>query len=141
MTATQIQSHIQTAGDTYREANRKIDHLIGLIQMADAWDGVDKFRELNQKLEAAVAAAAIALADWDKAIGNTNTASAYKVELASIESELDAYGNEVPVNFKTIDVVVTEPTEQAVRVLIGATDWLDGFGIVQIWKTEDGTEF
>lgn len=132
MTATQTQSHIQSAGDNYRECNRKIDHLIEMIQMSDAWDNVDSFRELNQKLEVAVADARLALVDWDTAIATTT----FKVELATNESELDAYGVEVPADYKTIDVDVVEPTIEAITLLLQSTGELDGWGIVAHWQPE-----
>lgn len=125
MTATQTQSRIQSAGDHYRECNSKIDHLIEQIQMADAWENVDSFRELNQKLEVAVADARLALTDWDTAIATTTI----KVELASNEADFEG----VPIDFKILDVDVVEPTIEAITILLQANGELEGWGIVAHW--------
>lgn len=66
----------------------------------------------------------------------------FLVELASDKTELDCEGVPVPKEFKTIDVVVLEPTEQAIKTLIAAADWLKGYSLVSFWTPEDGcTEF
>lgn len=65
----------------------------------------------------------------------------YMVELASNELELDRDGIPVPVDYKTVDVVVTEPTEQAIKTLIAATSWLAGYTMVSHWVPDDCAEF
>lgn len=60
----------------------------------------------------------------------------YLVELASIESELDKDGFEVPVAYKTIDVVVTEPTTAAIKLLISSCQWLQGWELASFWVGE-----
>ena len=61
----------------------------------------------------------------------------YFCELASNELELDRDGIPVPVDYKTVDLVVTEPTEQAIKTLIAAADWLKGYTMVSHWVPED----
>ncbi len=62
----------------------------------------------------------------------------FMVEVAS--NEVDFEG--VPVDFKVIDVVVTKPSKQAIKSLISAADWLQGYSLVRFWIPEDGcTEF
>lgn len=61
----------------------------------------------------------------------------FMVELASTETELDAQGVPVPKEYKTIDVVLLEPTKQAIKTLIAATDWLKGWTMVSHWVPED----
>ncbi len=53
----------------------------------------------------------------------TSPASAYRymVELASIELVLDAQGVPVPKDLKTIDVVVSEPSKEAIETKIAET--------------------
>lgn len=74
-------------------------------------------------------------------IAQPSIAVRYKVELASNEVELDRDGNAVPKYFKTIDLVVAEPTEEAIKTLIAAADWLTNYTMVSYWKPCDGTEF
>jgi len=57
----------------------------------------------------------------------------YFVELAS--DELDFEG--VPERFKIVDVVVTEPTEAAIKTLVAATHWLKGYTMVSHWIPDD----
>jgi hypothetical protein len=62
----------------------------------------------------------------------------FMAEVAS--NKVDFEG--VPVDFKTIDVVVMSPTKQAIELLIAAADWLKGYSLVSFWTPEDGcTEF
>ena len=61
----------------------------------------------------------------------------YMVELASNDLELDAYGEAVPKDFKTLDVVVSEPTIEALTTLLQVTGYLNGYGIVSHWIPED----
>jgi len=53
----------------------------------------------------------------------------YFVELAS--NELGYEG--VPERFRIVDVVVMEPTQEAIESLIAAAGWLDGWRIVSNW--------
>lgn len=70
----------------------------------------------------------------------TSPASAHRfmVELASNELVLDAQGVPVPKDYIKIDVVLLEPTEQAIKTLIAATSWLKGYTMVNHWVPEDG---
>ena len=71
------------------------------------------------------------------ALVNFTQAKRYFVELASHASELDAYGVEVPSDYKTLDVVVTEPTNDAIEVLLRAAGHLEDYSIVRRWVPED----
>lgn len=57
----------------------------------------------------------------------------YMVELAS--NDIDFEG--VPVAFKTLDVVVTEPTLDAISVLLQSSGHLNGWGLVDHWIPQD----
>lgn len=61
----------------------------------------------------------------------------YMVELAS--DELDYEG--VPERFITVDVVVTEPTPEAIALLLKSASWLEGYTIVSYWQPDGCTEF
>ena len=65
----------------------------------------------------------------------------YFVELASNETELDAWGEPVPVSFKTLDVVVAEPGIDAVVGLLVQQDWLNGYTVCDYWQPEDECPF
>jgi hypothetical protein len=56
----------------------------------------------------------------------------YFVELAS--DKLDH--ERVPEKFQIVDVVVLEPTEQAIKTLIAAAGWLQGYTMVSHWVPE-----
>jgi hypothetical protein len=56
----------------------------------------------------------------------------YFVELAS--NKLDHEG--VPESFQIVDVVVLEPTEEAIKTLIAAAGWLAGYTMVSHWTPE-----
>lgn len=60
----------------------------------------------------------------------------YLVELASKETELDRDGFEVPSRYKTIDVVVTENSREAIAQLIAAAGWLQGWELAFFWVGE-----
>ncbi|MGL5795666.1 MAG: hypothetical protein ACRC06_14955 [Waterburya sp.] len=60
----------------------------------------------------------------------------YFVELASIESYIDGEGFDVPVAYRTIDVVVLEPSREAIALLIASCDWLKGYQMVSHWTPE-----
>lgn len=57
----------------------------------------------------------------------------YMVDLAS--NDLDFEG--VPTSYKTVDVVVDEPTEDAIATLLQDGGHLEGYGIVKCWTPED----
>lgn len=61
----------------------------------------------------------------------------YYVELVS--RQLDEY--EVACRVQIVDVVVTEPTETAIKTLIAATSWLEGYRIVACWVPADECPF
>ncbi|MGL4617593.1 MAG: hypothetical protein ACRCZS_00810 [Chroococcidiopsis sp.] len=60
----------------------------------------------------------------------------YFVELASIESYVDREGFDVPAAYRTIDVVVMEPTTDAIALLISSCSWLQGWQMVSHWEPE-----
>lgn len=53
----------------------------------------------------------------------------YFVELTS--NKLDHEG--VPERVQIVDVVVLEPSEEAIYILIAAAGWLDGWSMVSCW--------
>lgn len=61
----------------------------------------------------------------------------YYVELASIQ--LDYWG--IPESTTMLDVVVLEPTEQAITTLVAAAGWLSNYKMVAHWVPSDCTEF
>lgn len=61
----------------------------------------------------------------------------YFVELAS--NQLDYEG--VPKSYRIVDVVVLENSEGAIKAVIAAIDWLQGFKIVAIWSPDDSCPF
>lgn len=69
------------------------------------------------------------------------TGHRFIVELASHEVELDTWGIPVPVDFKTIDVVVTEPTREAISAQIVDYQWLKGYSIVDYWQPDSDYPF
>ena len=71
------------------------------------------------------------------ALVNFTQAKRYFVELASHKSELDAYDVQVPSDYKTLDVVVTEQTFDAIEVLLRAAGHLEDYSIVRRWVPED----
>lgn len=62
------------------------------------------------------------------------------VELVSTDWELQD-GYPVPKHHETIDVVVTEPTEAAIKLLVASCGWLHDYQIVSYSQSEDGCEF
>lgn len=61
----------------------------------------------------------------------------YFVELAS--SKLDCQG--VPETSRIVDVVVLEPTKEAIQQLITAAGWLQDYKIISHWIPDDCSEF
>jgi len=43
--------------------------------------------------------------------------------------------------FKFLDVVVLEPTEEAMKSVIAAVDWLSSYTIVSYWIPQNSDEF
>lgn len=61
----------------------------------------------------------------------------YMVNLYSLD--LDAWG--IPADDITLDVVVTEPTAEAVENFLKTLGWLTDWKIASIWEPEDCDEF
>lgn len=61
----------------------------------------------------------------------------YFVELAS--TKLDHEG--VTEGCRIVDVVVAEPTKEALAALIAAAGWLEGYKMVAYWTPGDCAEF
>lgn len=61
----------------------------------------------------------------------------YFVELASIK--LDYWG--IPESTTMVDVVVLEPTKEAIELLIAASGWLSGYRVISHWVPSDCAEF
>lgn len=61
----------------------------------------------------------------------------YLVQLASYQLDQE----EVPEHVQLIDVVVLEPTLEAIKSLIAAAGWLDAFTIVSHWIPAESAEF
>lgn len=57
----------------------------------------------------------------------------YFVELASDTLDYE----EVPESYQMIDVVVLEPTKEAIASLIAAAGWLQGYTMVAHWTPQD----
>lgn len=67
-------------------------------------------------------------------ISQATPAQRFMVEVAS--NALDHEG--IPLDVKTIDVVVTEHSKKAIASLIAGADWLKGYSLVNYWSPEDG---
>lgn len=67
------------------------------------------------------------------------TALTYRYYVELVSTELDFEG--VPCRTQIVDVVVVEPTETAVKSLIAATKWLEGYRIVACWTPADECPF
>ncbi len=65
----------------------------------------------------------------------------FKVSLDTKALELDWRENPVPKNSKVIDIVVTQPTRSAIKQLIAACEWLQGYELVSFWQPEDSAPF
>lgn len=59
----------------------------------------------------------------------------YLVKLVSLQVQLQE-DRAVPVNTQVIDVVVVEPTQNAVEQLLAATGWLESWQIVSYFKPD-----
>lgn len=59
------------------------------------------------------------------------------IELASHEVELYPWDEPVPVSFKIVDVVVSQPIAQAIATLIASYEWLNGYSIVHYWQENE----
>lgn len=58
-------------------------------------------------------------------------------ELASTKLDYDG----IPEYFRIIDVVVAEPTQQAIEREIAKCDWLKEYSLISYWKPEPYTSF
>ena len=56
----------------------------------------------------------------------------YYVEVACLKRDFEG----VPEFTRTIDVVVTQPTPDALRQLINACGWLNGYELVSYWEPD-----
>ena len=74
-------------------------------------------------------------------IEQKKTYHCFYIEPASDEQELDAWGIPVPVDFKTIDTVVAEPTREAICALIADYEWLKGYSIVDYYQPDSDYPF
>ena len=61
----------------------------------------------------------------------------YFVDLVSREYELQD-GYPVPKKAETIDVLVTQPTEAAIKLLVASCRWLEGYEIVGCTRETNG---
>jgi hypothetical protein len=68
---------------------------------------------------------------------NPNHAYRYKVDLVSIEQELDSQEVPVPKHIETVDLCVAEPTEEAIALLLSVKGYLKNYQIVSYWVPED----
>ncbi len=66
-------------------------------------------------------------------------AQRFKVQLASIATELDYQGVPVPVATEIIDVVVVDASD--ITTLLDATGHLNGYEVVSHWIPEDACPF
>lgn len=64
-------------------------------------------------------------------------AQRYMVELVSTAKEIDAQGVPVPTHTKTVDVVVVEPSLDAIKLLLATAGHLEGYEVVKHWIPED----
>ncbi len=60
----------------------------------------------------------------------------YFAELASNEFDYEGLAT----HYRVIDVVVLEPTEEAIKTLIAATGWLKGYALVDFWSPQPETD-
>lgn len=60
----------------------------------------------------------------------------YFVELASTEVDFEG----APQRCRIVDVVVIQPTREAIASLIAASGWLQGYKMVAYWQPEDGCD-
>ncbi len=56
----------------------------------------------------------------------------YFCELASLEVDFEG----LSLHYQVIDVVVLEPTEQAIKNLIASAGWLRGYILVKFWAPQ-----
>lgn len=68
-----------------------------------------------------------------EAISTSAQTYRYIVELASNNCDWEG----VPTDWKKIDVVVMEPTRDAIALVIAAAGWLKDWGIADYWQPID----
>lgn len=61
----------------------------------------------------------------------------YFVDLVSTDYELQD-GYPVPKRSETVDVLVVDPSEDAIRLLVASCRWLEGYEIVGCTREDDG---
>lgn len=83
----------------------------------------------------------ITLLSAPETLTNPNLAIRYLVQLDSIEQELNSQEVPVPKDSKIVDVVVVEPTKEAIAILLAAAGYLKGYQITSYWTPEDGCPF
>jgi hypothetical protein len=64
-----------------------------------------------------------------------------KVQLASDELELDAYGVPVPKDWKTITLIAMDDKPETIRLLVAAIPELKGYTIIDHWQTIEENPF
>lgn len=60
----------------------------------------------------------------------------YFAELASLELDYEGLST----HYQVIDLVVLEPTEEAVTTLIAAAGWLKGYTLVYFWEPQPDSD-
>jgi hypothetical protein len=53
-------------------------------------------------------------------------------EVASIQTDYEG----IPEFWRVIDLVVAQPTEEAIKSAIAECEWLDGFELVSYWEPD-----
>ncbi|MBV8887456.1 MAG: hypothetical protein JO235_26140 [Chroococcidiopsidaceae cyanobacterium CP_BM_RX_35] len=61
----------------------------------------------------------------------------YFAELASTTLDFDG----VPEYFRIVDIVVAEPTQQAIEREIALQDWLKDYSLISYWQPSDNCPF
>jgi len=64
----------------------------------------------------------------------------FLVELASTETEVDSQSVPVPIATKTLDVLVAEPSLDAINKFLISKGLLEGFQIMKHWVPQDGCD-
>jgi len=79
----------------------------------------------------------IALLTSPQVLAAPAAACRYMVELASTETELNAEGVPVPVATEILDVLVAEPSLDAITKFLFLKGLLEGFEIMRHWVPSD----
>jgi len=67
-------------------------------------------------------------------ITQATPAHRFMVEVAS--NELDHEG--IPLDIRTVDLLLSAPTREAISVAIAEAQWLKGYSLMSYWLPEDG---